>query len=111
MLIINRFVATAITVCALGFPALSVGQDRPPSASESTAKTQGARGESKPENRKDMAQMYQKMADCLKTGKSSGDCQAQVAKQCPVLAKTGKCPLQEGLGHTMESDEMRQMHP
>ena len=38
------------------------------------------------------------MADCLKTGKSDSACQQQIAKDCPNLAKTGQCPLQEAMG-------------
>lgn len=60
-----------------------------------------------PELRKDMANMYQKMADCLRTGMSSEDCQKQVAKDCPVVAKTGQCPILDGIGHKMGPRGMR----
>jgi hypothetical protein len=45
----------------------------------------------------DMANMYQKMADCLRTGKSVELCSKEVEKDCPVVKKTGHCPLMEGM--------------
>lgn len=55
------------------------------------------------EMRKDMAVMYQKMAECLRTDLSPEACQRRVAKHCPVLAKSGRCPLHEGMGHIQAS--------
>lgn len=52
-----------------------------------------------PELQKDMAEMYQKMAECLRTDKSFEECQRKVAKDCPVVAKTGQCPIEKGMGH------------
>ncbi|MBA5869291.1 MAG: hypothetical protein GDA68_04675 [Nitrospira sp. CR2.1] len=73
-------------VCfTLGISSLSFGEDRSSQVS--------------PELRKDLADMYQKMADCLRMGKPAEDCQRDIAKDCPVIAKTGQCPLQEGMGH------------
>ncbi len=77
----------------LGLSSLSFGQDKSQSAPGSAPKKETAMDQMSPELRKDMADMYQKMADCVRTGKSSEDCQQQIAKNCPVLAKTGKCPL------------------
>ena len=56
-----------------------------------------------PEMRKDMAVMYQKMAECLRTDASPEACQRKVAKHCPVLAKTGRCPLHEGISRMKAS--------
>lgn len=50
-----------------------------------------------PEMKKDMADMYQKMADCLKTEKSTHDCHKEVMKDCPVAKATGHCPIMEGM--------------
>ncbi len=50
-----------------------------------------------PELKMDMADMYQKMADCLRTGKSVEQCSQQVAKDCPVVKKTGHCRIMEGM--------------
>ena len=69
----------------LGVSSLSFGEDKSSQVS--------------PELRNDMADMYQKMADCLRTGKSPEDCQRQVARDCPVVAKTGQCPIEKGMGH------------
>lgn len=76
----------------LGLSSLSFGEDKSAQIS--------------PELRKDMADMYQKMADCLRTGKSPEDCQREVAKDCPVISKTGQCPIQDGIGH-MGMGQMR----
>ena len=50
-----------------------------------------------PEMKKDMADMYQKMADCLKTEKSMQECHKDVMKDCPVAKATGHCPIMEGM--------------
>jgi hypothetical protein len=85
MLIQRRIVAVVLVYLTLGLASLSAAEDK---------SSQGS-----PELGKNMADMYQKMADCLRTGKYPEDCQRAVAKDCPVLAKTGQCPLQEGTGH------------
>ena len=53
--------------------------------------------------------MHQKMADCLRTDKSLSleECQRKVAKDCPVVAKTGQCPIEKGMGSMMGSPETR----
>jgi hypothetical protein len=50
-----------------------------------------------PELKMDMADMYQKMAACLRTGKSVPECNQEVMKDCPVIKKTGHCPIIEGM--------------
>ena len=35
------------------------------------------------------------------------DCQKKVMKDCPVVAKTGQCPIQQGMGHMMGPGGMR----
>jgi hypothetical protein len=82
----QRHIISAVLVCVtLGVSSLSFGEDKSSQVS--------------PELRNDMADMYQKMADCLRTGKSPEDCQRQVARDCPVVAKTGQCPIEKGMGH------------
>ncbi len=49
-----------------------------------------------PELRKDMADMYQKMADCLRSDKSFDQCRHEAKEDCPVVKKTGHCPINEG---------------
>ena len=83
-------IISGILVCfTLGLSSMSFGEDQSRSMTDQMS----------PELRKDMANMYQKMADCLKTGKSSEDCQRQIAKDCPVVAKTGQCPIEKGMGN------------
>ena len=50
-----------------------------------------------PELKKDMAEMYQKMADCLRTDKSLEQCSRDAMTNCPVVEKTGHCPINEGI--------------
>lgn len=51
-----------------------------------------------PEMKKDASEMYQKMADCLKTDKSMKECQKDVMANCPVAkANGGHCPLMDGM--------------
>lgn len=51
-----------------------------------------------PELKKDMADMYQKMATCLRTDKSLTQCSQEAMISCPVVEKTGHCPINEGIG-------------
>ena len=85
----HRHIVPVVLVCfMLGLSSLSFGEDQ----SQSTSQVS-------PEVRKDMADMYQKMADCLRTDTSLEACQRKVAKDCPVVAKTGQCPIERGMGH------------
>ena len=59
-----------------------------------------------PELKKEMADMYQKMADCMKTEKPMDQCQKDIVKDCPVVAKTGHCPLMEGMRPMMKGMPM-----
>ena len=54
-----------------------------------------------PELKKDIADMYQKMADCMRTDKSMDQCSQEAMKHCPVVEKTGHCPINEGTGPMM----------
>ena len=54
-----------------------------------------------PEMKTDMANVYQKMADCLRTDKSLADCSHDAMKDCPVVQKSGHCPINEGTGPMM----------
>lgn len=82
----QRQIVPVVLVCfTLSLSSFSFGEDRS--------------GQVSPELRKDMADMYQKMADCLRTGKFPEDCQREVARDCPVVAKTGQCPIEKGMGH------------
>ena len=78
-------VLIVVVSLTLGLPLFSFGKDT----------SQSMTNQMSPELRKDMADMYQKMADCVRTGKSTEDCQRQIAKDCPVVAKTGQCPLEK----------------
>lgn len=49
-----------------------------------------------PELKKDMADMYQKMADCLRSDKTFDQCRHEAKENCPVVKKTGHCPINEG---------------
>ena len=90
-------VLIVVVSLTLGLPLFSFGEDT----------SQSMTNQMSPELRKDMADMYQKMADCVRTGKSTEDCQRQIAKDCPVVAKTGQCPIQQGMGHMMGPRGMR----
>lgn len=56
-----------------------------------------------PEARKDMAGMHRKMADCLDSGSSSHDCMQTMMKDCPIMAKTGHCPMADTMQACMSS--------
>jgi len=86
---------------SLGFSGASVaaepGQPKEPAADDATS---GSETKMTPELKKDMADMYQKMADCLRTDKSLERCSKDAMKNCPVIAKTGHCPINEGMRHS-----------
>jgi hypothetical protein len=62
-----------------------------------------------PELKKDMADMYQKMADCLRTDKTVDQCKQEAKQNCPVVEKTGHCPINEGMGPMMGKQTKRPM--
>ena len=64
-----------------------------------------------PEVKKDMADMYQKMADCLRTDKSLDQCSHDAMTNCPVVQKTGHCPINEGTGPMMGKPMKHRMGP
>jgi len=85
--LLHTFVIIGLTVASAN---VAFGADQ---NAEKTAKP----GQMTSELKMDMADMYQKMADCLRTGKSVEQCSQQVAKDCPVVKKTGHCPISEGM--------------
>ena len=102
MLTKKQFVSATLLCFALGFPSLGIGQSKPQSPMGSSATKEGSMGQMSPELRKDMADMYQKMADCLRTGKSMEACDQQTMKECPVIAKLGYCPIHDGMARMMD---------
>ena len=87
----TQIVLVAVVCATLGLSSFSFGED----------KSQSMTDQMSPELRNDIADMYQKMANCVRTGKPREDCQRQIATDCPVVAKTGQCPIQHGMGHMM----------
>ena len=59
-----------------------------------------------PETKADMADMYSKMSECMKTDKSMEQCQKDVMKDCAVMKKTGHCPLMDGMKPMMKKGMM-----
>ncbi len=86
---------------ALALPAFAAdpSAQKSPGKKENAARTE----QMSPELKKDMADMYQKMADCMRTDKTLEQCQNDIAKDCPVVAKTGHCPLMEGIRPMMHN--------
>jgi uncharacterized protein YgiB involved in biofilm formation len=95
----NRVIKIAFALAAtlLGAPVFAEEQS-PATMNMPTATT-----EMSPALHKDMANMYRKMADCLDAGSSAHDCMQTVMENCPVIAKTGRCPIAEGMGSMMLS--------
>ena len=50
-----------------------------------------------PALKQEMADMYSKMGACMKTDSSMEQCQKDIMKDCPVVMKTGHCPLMDGM--------------
>jgi hypothetical protein len=88
MLTQSQIVPVILVCFTLGLSSLSFGEDQSKSTSQVS-----------PELRTDMADMYQKMAECMRTDKSLEECQRKVANDCPVVAKTGQCPIEKGMWH------------
>ena len=91
------FAIAAMTLCVASFA------DQP---AHSPAAMNMAAGD-----QKDMANMYRKMADCLDTGSPPHDCMQTAMKDCPVMAKTGHCPIAEGMDSSMSSGHPMDMGP
>ena len=63
-----------------------------------------------PEMKKDMAEMYMKMGECLKTDKSMEECQKMIMKDCPVAKSMGYCPIMDGMKSSMmKNGKMKSM--
>ena len=50
-----------------------------------------------PEMKKDMADMHQKMADCLRTDKSMQDCHGEMMKDCQGAKASGHCSMMDSM--------------
>lgn len=50
-----------------------------------------------PEMKKDMADMHQKMADCLRTEKSIRECHGEMVKDCRGAKAAGHCSMMGGM--------------
>lgn len=98
----HRNLQNTLAIIAIVFSAASF--------SEQSRSSPAAR-QTSPEVQKDMATMYRKMADCLDSGSSSHDCMQVVMKNCPVIAKTGHCPVAEGMKAGMSSAKPMGMKP
>lgn len=85
------------TALIMGLSAASFGADgdpvKQPATAHATADTRMT-----PELKKDMADMYQKMADCMRSDKPLDQCRHEAMTNCPVVKKTGYCPISEGMG-------------
>ncbi len=49
------------------------------------------------ETRRQMADMHQKMAECLKSDKSLSECRDNMMANCPMM-KDGQCPMKGMMG-------------
>ena len=94
---LTLFSFLVVSSLILGPSAANAGAD------QDQMKTTAAHQDAKmtPELKKDMADMYQKMADCVRSDKSVEACSHEAMKDCPVVAKTGHCPINEGMGLAM----------
>lgn len=90
-------IAVALAATLLGAPVFA--EEQSPAMMDMPAATT----EMSPDLHKEMANMYRKMADCLDTGSSVHDCMQTVMKNCPVIAKTGRCPISDGMASMMHS--------
>lgn len=84
-------VAALVLSVAISIPTSVMAQAKAKSPANQT------QAEPSPEMKKNMADMYQKMADCLKTEKSMHECHKEVMKDCPMAKENGSCPLMEGM--------------
>ena len=65
-----------------------------------------------PELRKQLADMYRKMGDCLATtDKSMQACQKDVMKDCPAATALGYCPLADGIRPMKHGKHGAMNHP
>ena len=97
----NLFTSLIITALTMALPIVSFGADQE-QAKQSAAIEATASTKMTPELKKDMADMYPKMADCLRSDKSLDTCRHEALTNCPVVKKTGYCPINEGLGKRMK---------
>lgn len=58
------------------------------------------------ETRKQMADMHQKMADCMKSNKPISECRTNMMANCPMM-KDGSCPMMGMMMHDYDDDNYR----
>lgn len=71
----------------------------PSAARSAEAKTDPQAREAAQMHRR-MAELHEKAADCVESGRPMEDCRAEAMKDCP-MARTGDCPFKEGMGMKM----------
>lgn len=54
-----------------------------------------------------MADMYQKMADCMKSEKTQQDCHKEAVKDCRVATASGSCPMMNGTEAIMQHEKSK----
>lgn len=89
--------ATALRIFALSFLLTGIVPSAGAQTKSAGAKTKQGSGPMSAELKRDTAEMYSKMGECMKTDKTMEQCQKDIMKDCPVMKKTGHCPLMEGM--------------
>jgi len=88
----------ALAIAAVSFSSLSWAADAKP-----TPKATPHGHEMTKEQRQQMAEMHQKMADCLKSDKPLSECRSEMMKACHDKMGAEGCPMMghhgEGHGH------------
>ena len=89
-----RALLTLVVVALVSAPVLAADKAKP--KQDSSVQTNEWVNMS-PETRKQMADMHQKMADCLKSDKSILECRDSMMANCPMM-KNGRCPMMGMMG-------------
>jgi hypothetical protein len=57
-----------------------------------------------------MAEMHQKAAACMKSGKTDEECQTDMKKQCSAMMKSGDCNMMDHMGMMKDKHSMNMMN-
>ncbi len=93
----NSFKSTTMQVLILSFFFMGTISSTYAQTKSDDTKTKQNTTPMSVELKRDTAEMYSKMGECMKTDKSMEQCQKDIMKDCPVMKKMGHCPLMEGM--------------
>lgn len=77
---------------------LLVGLSQPATADEAVPPLTKEQRAARAEKHERVAEMHEKMAECLRSDKDLSECHEQMRKDCPMAGEGGLCPMMGEMG-------------